>query len=383
MRSEDHAAWEREFPVRYLLVQEDDDGEEQLHARCAGVEGLFADPVPFPREILTLRGCTPEGMLREAVTRPGATQLLGEVGVEISDDQRPAQWWTLADTVVIAHQPSRADLALTDITVAAVVKQDDDGELPASPQFELFAGHDTVGRCLRVDGLFTSCGPPPIPVQLIGCEPAEPLAAAMRGPQEWYQHYTRLWALDRAGRMMESVPVGGDILYVRPSVLGGTLIDLTLADAWYHPPLAARPVWEAWYQGVPSALNQWAPYSAQGREAWHGLAFHNTTATRGADRSGGVYHLDGRYLTDVPGLHCAIGEAFNGPGGYYGREWQGLNDCLGGGFGAVPPFTLIWHDAAVARQALADVYGDLEGKLPYVDDLIQLLERYGVTVDLR
>ncbi|MET8751999.1 hypothetical protein ABZW32_18135 [Streptomyces sp. NPDC004667] len=24
------------------------------------------------------------------------------------------------------------------------------------------------------------------------------------------------------------------------------------------------------------------------------------------DRSGGEYHLDGRFVTDVPGLHCAV-----------------------------------------------------------------------------
>lgn len=108
-----------------------------------------------------------------------------------------------------------------------------------------------------------------------------------------------------------------------------------------------------------------------------------TTAAGRTDRSGGAYHLDGRHVTDVPGLHCAMGEAVNGPGGYYGREWEGLKDCLGGGFGVIPPFTLIWHNAAAARQALADAPGDLEGTLSYMDDVIRLLERCGVTVSLR
>jgi hypothetical protein len=40
VHSEDHAAWERDFPVRYLLAQEDDHGEMHLWARCAGAEGV-------------------------------------------------------------------------------------------------------------------------------------------------------------------------------------------------------------------------------------------------------------------------------------------------------------------------------------------------------
>ncbi|GHH80377.1 hypothetical protein GCM10018781_60470 [Kitasatospora indigofera] len=43
MRSEEHAGWERDFPVRHLLAREDIDGEEAvLWGRCAEVEGLPA-----------------------------------------------------------------------------------------------------------------------------------------------------------------------------------------------------------------------------------------------------------------------------------------------------------------------------------------------------
>ncbi|MER6694301.1 barstar family protein [Streptomyces minutiscleroticus] len=43
------------------------------------------------------------------------------------------------------------------------------------------------------------------------------------------------------------------------------------------------------------------------------------------------YHLDGRFVTDVPGLHCAIAEALLGPGRYFGREQNAFEDCLCGG----------------------------------------------------
>ncbi|GGY06709.1 hypothetical protein GCM10010358_69940 [Streptomyces minutiscleroticus] len=39
VRITDHARWDRGFPVKHLLVQEDEDGVEQLWGRWAGVEG--------------------------------------------------------------------------------------------------------------------------------------------------------------------------------------------------------------------------------------------------------------------------------------------------------------------------------------------------------
>lgn len=101
------------------------------------------------------------------------------------------------------------------------------------------------------------------------------------------------------------------------------------------------------------------------------------------DRSGGEHHLDGRFITDVPGLHCAIAEALLGPGRYYGRERNAFKDCLGGGFGVAPPFTLTWHDSEIARRALADIVENPHGQLSYFEEIVRLLERCDVAVVLR
>ncbi|MFJ1969052.1 barstar family protein [Streptomyces sp. NPDC087903] len=391
VRVTDHAAWDRGFPVKYLLVREDDEGEEKYWGRCASVEGMFVDKVPPPREVLTLRGCTPTGPLRDALS-PAAesTGLLGDVCVEVWDEQQPLQWWTLVDAVVLACRPNRSDLALVDVVVGAGVEEEHawDHTLPVSPQFKLFAGTTTaaspVGQCVGVDGLFVSRGAPPsTPLHLIGCEAAEPLLAVLRRPGKWDRDWVQLWALDHLGEVMYRHNVALRVEKTRPSVLGGSLVDITLTDGGDdRPPLLARPVWETWYRGVPTTLNQWAPYSAQARSEWLDL-----TATRmsdqGPDRSGGTHHLDGKFVTDVPGLHCAMGEALVGPGGYFGREWNAFKDCLGGGFGVALPFTLVWHDADVARQALAGVVSDPDEGLSYFEDVVELLKRFGVTVVLQ
>lgn len=47
-----------------------------------------------------------------------------------------------------------------------------------------------------------------------------------------------------------------------------------------------------------------------------------------------------------------MGEAFNGPSGYFGANLDALGDCLGGGYGAAPPFTIVWRDSRIARTHL-------------------------------
>lgn len=66
--------------------------------------------------------------------------------------------------------------------------------------------------------------------------------------------------------------------------------------------------------------------------------------------------VDGRFATDVAGMYLAIGEAVNGPGGYFGASPDALADCLCGGFGATVPFTMKWTSVDVVSEmgALSD-----------------------------
>ena len=71
--------------------------------------------------------------------------------------------------------------------------------------------------------------------------------------------------------------------------------------------------------------------------------------------AGHAYEIDGRHITDEPGLHLALGEAVNGPGGYFGGCLDALADCLRGTFGYTAPATLLWRDAGTAREHLSRV----------------------------
>ncbi|MFJ1864262.1 barstar family protein [Streptomyces sp. NPDC088097] len=388
----DHAQWDRGFPVRYLLVQEDEDGVERLWGRCAGVEGLFVDPVPLPREVLTLRGCDPTGPLADALAGPDVSgRGLGDLCVEVGDGERPVQWWTLVDAVVVAGLPHPGDPALYDVVLGAgVIVEERFAGPPVAPRFELFAPGAGAGRCAAVDGLFAPrAEPAPVPLELIGCEAVEPLLVGTQRPRRWSGGAARLLVLDRHSAVMASRGVDLAVSGARPSVLGAGLEDITLADGGGdRPPPAVRPVWEHWYRGAPTEPNQWAPYDARGRTEWLELTTRAWRARSDApDRTGGEHHLDGRFVTDVPGLYCAVAEALVGPGRYFGREWNAFRDCLGGGFGVAPPFTLIWHDSDVVRRAPAGVTAGVtagpDGVLPLFEEVVRLLERGGVTVVLR
>lgn len=68
-----------------------------------------------------------------------------------------------------------------------------------------------------------------------------------------------------------------------------------------------------------------------------------------------TYVIDGSRVTGLEQFWKVIGEAVNGPGGYFGRNFDALADCLGGGMGTPDDgdFVFEWREHALSAQALA------------------------------
>jgi RNAse (barnase) inhibitor barstar len=99
---------------------------------------------------------------------------------------------------------------------------------------------------------------------------------------------------------------------------------------------------------------------------------------------GATYDLDGRFVTNIEGFYCAIGEAINGPGGYFGSNLDALDDCLCGNFGARTPFRLRWHHSAVTREHLVAGYDRRRlGPAITLEYLLGIFAQHHVEVDLR
>ncbi|MGW7366881.1 hypothetical protein ACWGI8_26475 [Streptomyces sp. NPDC054841] len=134
-------------------------------------------------------------------------------------------------------------------------------------------------------------------------------------------------------------------------------------------------------RGAADRAGSWAAFPPEGRAEW--AAFAAARQGVGQPLADPVRHLDGRHVTDVSALACALGEAVAGPGVHHHQCWGVLRGCQCGGEWPPTPFTLVWHDAEVARRALASVSVDTAGETSYVDDVLRLLARVGITVELR
>lgn len=97
----------------------------------------------------------------------------------------------------------------------------------------------------------------------------------------------------------------------------------------------------------PERSGMWRALSRAQREQWLIAArnrhFKWLKRRQGSPDAapGRVFVLDGSAITDFPALMCALGEAINGPGGYFGgTNLISLEDCLYGSFGVTLPFVL-------------------------------------------
>lgn len=381
-----------QLPKYALAAYDPDDSPyDDIWALCADAEDLFADPPPRARERYELLGCAPRGDLLAALdaARADGSAPLGFLVLEILDKAGTrADEWYLEDVRVLGQRPCARDLSLLDVTIeASAYEQQADypHRPPLSPGYRLLGardeprGHCRDLACVREAGDEAAEGRGEAPVRLLGCSPRGVLRTALEEGEEDLGH-ARLLRLDKFGRTLQDA-VEGEVVAWIPSARGRGLVDLTV-DPWTErPPRAAREVWDAWWCGRPAEPNLWARHGAGARDCWLGLALGNGPRRRPDAEPGATYHLDGRHITDESGFYCALGEAMNGPGGYFGRGLDALADCLCGDFGALPPFTLVWHDAHVARSCLG-VVPRTDSRPPSFEELLEFLAEHRIDVVL-
>ncbi|MFD4873419.1 barstar family protein [Streptomyces sp. NPDC058420] len=376
---------------KYVLLSYDEgaeaageDGYEQTWALCQDADDLFADPPPPVRETYELLGCTPEGALRTALARARADgpAQLGQLTLETLDKRGGGvgEWW-LEDVHVLGDRPCARDLSLRDVTVEGSRSDDNSHDYPQcpplSPGYRLRgANGEPWGGCRDLAHIQED-RPEQLepPLRLLGCSPRGALRAALTAGEEDLGH-VKVVRVDSSGRPVQAAAEGELRAWI-PSARGPGLVDLTL-DPWSErPPLAAREVWDLWSEGRPSEPNRWAGCDAAGRRFWLDTALANHPHTVPDRPPGTTYHLDGSHITDPPGFFCALGEAVNGPAGYFGWGLDALDDCLCGSWGAAPPLTLVWHDAAVARACLGPA-----PHAPTFEEILALLAERHVDVRL-
>ena len=71
-----------------------------------------------------------------------------------------------------------------------------------------------------------------------------------------------------------------------------------------------------------------------------------------------TFRIDGRKIKSVKDFYREIGRSVNGPGGYFGRNLDGLVDCLRGGFGTPEdrPYEFEWAHSPLSRRHLTEPF---------------------------
>jgi RNAse (barnase) inhibitor barstar len=142
----------------------------------------------------------------------------------------------------------------------------------------------------------------------------------------------------------------------------------------------AKNLWAAWAVAPPTRKGIWAEFPIGSREAWlEVVGLYRSASSRTSNDVAEVL-IDGARIEDLASFFCAMGEAVNGPGGYYGWNLQSLADCLGGGCGARAPFVLRWSEFDVAQRSLVGEVESADRCLTQLELIVQVLQEAGVDI---
>ncbi|MEU6238423.1 hypothetical protein [Kitasatospora sp. NPDC047058] len=350
--------------TRYTLT-----GTEPGHAWgvCAEAEGLFGEPW---RGTYELFGWVPEG-----------AEPRGWVGrrVWLVPQDEALDSWLLEDAESLGQQPGAGSLVLTGLDGYEGPPEGHRGPV------RVHDGHRWLGSCREFTRILPAEQPAP-PLVLRGLAPGERLRAALaKGTRKALDlEQAALEIADDQGEPLTDLLLWTTVSAWHPSSHGTDLIDLELDGDHFMPvPGYARPVWERWFAGPPDAVGAWAGLDTRRRDVWLGLVRDRACRRTRRDRPAGhAYELDGRHVTDEPGLYLALGEAVNGPGGYFGGCPSALDDCLRGRFGFTAPATLLWRDAVTARERLSRALASDGQSYDLFAEVLDILAEGGMDVTL-
>ncbi|MGQ0846381.1 MAG: barstar family protein [Sporichthyaceae bacterium] len=123
-------------------------------------------------------------------------------------------------------------------------------------------------------------------------------------------------------------------------------------------------IWRRFASDLPLTVGEWRLNPADWHSSWIHVAqtawFHDLRDTgRSPDLLGTPAVVDGRGLPNRDSFWCALGEAVNGVGGYFGSSLGGLEDCLRGSRTEEFPLPLEWHDLEDSRATLGGTFVDM------------------------
>ncbi|MET7717084.1 barstar family protein [Streptomyces sp. NPDC005407] len=136
----------------------------------------------------------------------------------------------------------------------------------------------------------------------------------------------------------------------------------------------AAEIWRRWASGVALEKGEWLQWPVNYQDAWLHVVQNSWFASnRRAARYGvdDVAYLDGVQISTKSGFYCALGEAVNGPGGYFGSNLDALADCISSSCGEGAPVKMVWRNFQASQNSLDHVF---------LDSVMSLMREFRVDV---
>lgn len=176
-----------------------------------------------------------------------------------------------------------------------------------------------------------------------------------QGVQEYGEHIM-IFIMSQSGEIHTS-------RYVSKMEINKTYLDSkgqtnVKVTGWIH---ASSMGWyEIVKQRLTSGLNgygEWKNLPEEKVQGWLQAAINLMPEVEDvADR---VVEIDSKGIDVEDKFYCALGEAIHGPGGYFGRGYHALDDCLFKGFGIKGKFTLRWKSHQVFKEKFPKLFEDI------------------------
>ncbi|WP_125722599.1 barstar family protein [Flavobacterium ustbae] len=162
-----------------------------------------------------------------------------------------------------------------------------------------------------------------------------------------------------------------DLKIINKQELNTTLFHTEISCFLYEASKGVSDVWKSRINKNITEYNLWEKLDKKKRQGWLEVALHFQHITE--DKENLKITLDGKLVDDEDSFFCALGESINGPGGYFGRGYDSLHDCLRGDFGIKLPFTLIWKNHLKSKEKLQKKFNTIV-RLLKLDDVSVILD---------
>lgn len=139
----------------------------------------------------------------------------------------------------------------------------------------------------------------------------------------------------------------------------------------------AAEIWRRWASGAALKKDEWLQWPEEYQDAWlhvvqnRWFATNHRAARYGVDD---VVILDGTHIVTRAGFYCALGEAVNGPGGYFGSNLDALADCLSSDFGNTALMKVVWQNHRASQESLGR---------DFLDSIVAVMREFHVEVVAR